>query len=224
MPPSIACPPPMAPSRIAPRSAAAVVRLCLDWSAIMRAMWCCVTCAVSCAMTPASSDSLELASTRPSCRNTKPPGTANALMLWSLITKYWKSRPPSALCEASRCPTEFMYSLISGSSSSAFWSRSWCATIAPRRYSSVCERTAAAGLPMSGKIGPGGGGAQDRRRRRRVVGEGDAGRGEEGGKEGGQETAHDRSLTADGGHEFPQVYRGLQRRSAGRIQAYTYRM
>ena len=71
-------------------------------------------------MTPASSDSLELASTVPALMNTNPPGTANALMAGSLITKYWKPRPPSALWDASRRPTQLMYSLTSGSSSSAF--------------------------------------------------------------------------------------------------------
>src|SRR5437762_2406515 len=108
-------------------------------------------------MTPASSDSVELASTVPALMNTKPPGTANALMAGSWMTKYWKPRPPSALCEASRRPTPFTYSLTSGSSSSAFWSRSWCATMAPRRYSSLRDSTAAAGLPMSGRSEPGAG-------------------------------------------------------------------
>ncbi len=157
MPPSIAWPPPMAPSRMAASSAAAEVMLCCCWLRIMRAMWCCVTCAVSCAITPASSDSVELASTVPALMNTKPPGTANALICGSLITKYWKPLPPSVLCEASRMPTPLMYSLISGSSRIAFWSRSCLATMAPRRYSSLCDSSAAAGLPMSGRSEPAGG-------------------------------------------------------------------
>src|SRR5580658_3174351 len=47
-----------------------------------------------------------------------------------------------------------MYSLISGSSIRAFWSRSSLATIAPSRNSSLLVSTAEAGLPRSGRSEP----------------------------------------------------------------------
>ncbi len=65
MPPSTAWPPPAAPSRIAASSIAAEAIACWLCARIWRAMWCWVTCAISCAITPASSDSVEVARNRP---------------------------------------------------------------------------------------------------------------------------------------------------------------
>ena len=64
----------------------------------------CVTWAISCASTEATSDSLSAASIRPVCTPTKPPGSANALMVWSRMAKNSKSwRAPAAFC-ARRAP------------------------------------------------------------------------------------------------------------------------
>ena len=70
-------------------------------------------------MTLASSDSVVVARISPWWMKTKPPGTAKALMLSSLMTKNSKSLPPSGLCDARRWPMVWMYSFTSGSSSSA---------------------------------------------------------------------------------------------------------
>ena len=66
IPPMVASLEPVAaPTRMAARMAAMVAMLCRPAERTRRAMWRCVTCAISCASTPASCDSLRVASISP---------------------------------------------------------------------------------------------------------------------------------------------------------------
>ena len=93
------------PSSTAAASAASTGScICSCWPS-MRAMCRCVTCAISCASTEASSDSVSAALIRPVCTPTNPPGRANALSVWSRMTKNSKSwRVPGVTC-ARRSPS-----------------------------------------------------------------------------------------------------------------------
>jgi len=144
----------MAPSRIAPRSAAAVVRLCLDWSAIMRAMWCCVTCAVSCAM-----DARELRFARAGEHQAivqEHEAARHGERVDAVVLDHEVLEVPASVGTLRSEPLPHRIHVLADFR--VLEQRVWSAQLVrhhrPEAYSSVCERTAAAGLPMSGRSEP----------------------------------------------------------------------
>ncbi len=145
-------PPAAAPMRIAASIAAVVIRLVRDCASTLRAMCRCVTCEISCASTPASSLSFEVSSSSPAFTPMKPPGSANALMSRLPTRKKLNGRSllPSCARLESRSPSDCMYSLISGSSTTAPDARRLRITMRPMLYSSSTLKAACAAVPISG--------------------------------------------------------------------------
>ncbi len=167
--------PVVAPIRIAASIAAAEARLARLAFCIERAMWRCVTCAISCASTPASSASFLVAVTRPALTPMKPPGSANALIAESRTAKNVKRCAPSCAWLASRMPSDWRYSLISGSSMIWPASRSCRTIIRPILYSSASDsvvacRRADVGQLAAGRLRHGGRRAGGEHASRRIRG------------------------------------------------------
>ena len=143
--------PATAASRMAATVAAVETTLERERSSMLRAMWRWVTCAISCAYTPASSLSLRVSSSRPEWMPMNPPGSANALMVGSLIRKKLNRRLPSCAMLESRSPRVCRYSFVSGSSSMRPVSLRPRMTMRPMRYSSSRLSVDAAAVPISGR-------------------------------------------------------------------------